>query len=534
MSRTCKTSTFALVYWHIAKRTELGSEGISEVQDMSTSQIVFGAASFEVASQGQVTKIGAGYIFSSPGLEILHKMSNPEFYRHGWNSWSPTGWRKITEKPLKIYGNPLRLLTADDSEHFHEGLHAGSGVGALSDANGKVLLVGALTVGNNVIIANEERITAQQGNSPSEWFVSYGEETEVFKEYTNLLQQRFEIKIKESGPVWSSWYTFFEDISEKKLLDSIDELATFPIDVIQIDDGWETNIGDWSANTKFPSGMAHMADYIRSKGKTPGIWLAPLICLPNSKIATEHPDWILKDETGTPAIAGYNWETKYFTFDSTLQEVKEYLHTLFEEIKSWGFKYFKLDFMYAGALPGVRSVQIDREQAYREAMQTIRHAVGDDSYLLGSGIPMIASLGIFDGARVGPDTAPYWDNTERREDSSGPGAWNSICNSLNRYWMSGLYQTDPDAVFFRSKQNLLDTNSKTLLKQVAQIMGFRSFSDPIAWLSEEEIQELIVFLSTSPKIKQKGRYIFEIGSETIDFTDVVFPKKRISDFILLK
>jgi alpha-galactosidase len=139
---------------------------------MSTSQIVFGAASFEVASHGQVSKIGAGYIFSGPELEILHKMNNPEFYRHGWNSWSPTGWRKITEKPLKIYGNPLRLLTADDSQHFHEGLHAGSGVGALSDINGKVLLVGALTVGNNVIIADEEKITAQQGNSPSEWFVS--------------------------------------------------------------------------------------------------------------------------------------------------------------------------------------------------------------------------------------------------------------------------------------------------------------------------------------------------------------------------
>jgi hypothetical protein len=65
-------------------------------------------------------------------------------------------------------------------------------------------------------------------------------------------------------------------------------------------------------------------------------------------------------------------------------------------------------------------------------------------------------------------------------------------------------------------------------------MGFRSFSDPIAWLSEEEIQELIIFLNTSPKIKQKGRYLFEIDSEIIDFADVVFPKKRISDFILLK
>jgi alpha-galactosidase len=501
---------------------------------MSTSQIVFGEALFDIDSDGPISKIDTGYVATASKLAILHHMDNPEFYRHGWNSWSPCGWRRINEKPLKIYGNPLRLLTADDSAHFCEGEHAGSTVGALCGTDGKIILIGALTVGNCVIKADKMRLIASSPGSPLEWFIAYGDELEVFREYVNLLRQRFSTELKKTGPVWSSWYTFFEEIDEKNLTAAIDELETFPVEVIQIDDGWQSTIGDWSANSKFPNGMAHIANYIRSKGKTPGIWLAPLILLPNSKIATEHPEWLLKDDFGKPVVAGYNWGTTYFTFDSTLQEVQDYLHSLFEEIKSWGFEYFKLDFMYAGALPGVRSIQIDREQAYRDAMQTIRHAVGDDSYLLGSGIPMLASLGIFDGARVGPDTAPYWDNTERKEDPSGPGAWNSICNSLNRFWMRGLYQTDPDAVFFRSRQNLLDTNSKLSLKQVAQIMDFRSFSDPIAWLSEEEIQELITFLNTTPKINQKSRYVFEIDGKIVDFTDVVFPKTRISDFILLK
>jgi alpha-galactosidase len=190
--------------------------------------------------------------------------------------------------------------------------------------------------------------------------------------------------------------------------------------------------------------------------------------------------------------------------------------------------------MYAGALSGVRSNNLDRETAYRDILKVIREAVTPESYLLGSGVLILPSMGIFNGVRVGPDTAPYWDNTERKNDPSGPGAWNAICNSLNRYWLKNIYEADPDAVFFRSKQNLLDEKSKMLLQTVAQILGFKSFSDPINWLDKAELQDLNDFLKSECNVKQLKRHVFQVDEKIVDFTEIINPTKRVSDFILLK
>jgi alpha-galactosidase len=501
---------------------------------MVQSEVFFGGNSFVVSTEESGVPQKNGYLFKSRQIEVEHLMEDPEFYRHGWNSWSPTGWRKLSQKPLKIYDNPLRLLTADDAEHFEKGKHSGSYVAALTDSNGNCLLLGSLSVSSGFIIADNSYLNGFQNDLNSEWYIGYGNEREVFKEYANLLTEKFGINNLKAGNVWSSWYTFFEDINSRDLKLTIDQLESMEIDVIQIDDGWQLNVGDWSANKEFPEGMNEIATYIKSKGKKAGLWVAPLICLPESEVVKNHPDWILRDEKGEAVTAGYNWGTTYYTFDTTLPEVQKHIFEIFTNFKDWGFEYFKLDFMYAGALPGYRSTKIDREVAYRNILKVIRSAVGDEIYLLGSGVPMLPSIGIFNGVRVGPDTAPYWDNTERKNDPSGPGAWNAICNSLSRYWMKGIYETDPDAVFFRSRQNLLDDSSKHLLQATAQILEFKSFSDPIDWLDENEYTELINFLNSSNKINQLNRYIFEVDGVTIDFNDIIFPKKRISDFILVK
>jgi alpha-galactosidase len=52
-----------------------------------------------------------------------------------------------------------------------------------------------------------------------------------------------------------------------------------------------------------------------------------------------------------------------------------------------------LDFIYAGALPGMRYEPIDRHVGYRRAVERIRSVAGDDVMLVACGAPVIPSIG---------------------------------------------------------------------------------------------------------------------------------------------
>ena len=53
---------------------------------------------------------GAVYVEASH-LTLLHDMRDGEFYRTGQNSWSPSGWRRLSEAPMRI-ANEQRRRTA--------------------------------------------------------------------------------------------------------------------------------------------------------------------------------------------------------------------------------------------------------------------------------------------------------------------------------------------------------------------------------------------------------------------------------------
>lgn len=76
--------------------------------------------------------------------------------------------------------------------------------------------------------------------------------------------------------MWSSWYSWFEEVSASAIDTEIGPAQRSGYAVLQIDDGWERGIGDWQANDDFPEGMGAIAERIRAAGMTPGLWIAPL------------------------------------------------------------------------------------------------------------------------------------------------------------------------------------------------------------------------------------------------------------------
>ncbi|MDX3397584.1 glycoside hydrolase family 36 protein [Streptomyces sp. ME01-18h] len=476
----------------------------------------------ELAGDAPPRAVEGGLLLPPGRTAVLHGLGDALFYRHGHNSWSPCGWRRLSEAPLRIE-SAERRLTADDTVWDDPARHHSSAVAALEGPDGRVLLLGALGLDVPRLTADRDTLTGWCERDGAPWFLALGSEEEVFAAYARHLGDRLGRSDKRAGNVWCSWYAYYESITEEQLTKDVTALRGLPFDVVQVDDGWERAVGDWEANDKFPSGMRALADRITDAGLRPGLWIAPFIVLPGSRTARQRPELLLRDGRGEPVVAGHNWGVGYWTLDLTLPAAQEHLReTIHRVVREWGFTYLKLDFVGAGAVPGVRFADVGREEAYRTGLSIVREAAGPDAYLLGSGAPLLPSLGLVDAIRSGPDVAPMWEHYATR-DPSDALARNAVVNTVHRLWQSPLLEVDPDVVYFRSRLNLLTEQQQGLLRDLADVCGFRAVSDPPGWLLPEELKAMEAYLAGRPEVRRLGRYRFALDGREVDFGAAVAP-----------
>lgn len=168
----------------------------------------------------------------------------------------------------------------------------------------------------------------------------------------------------------------------------------------------------------------------------------------------------------------------------------------------------------------VKDMWICREVAYRQGLKAIREALGD-AYFLACGAPVLPSLGLCDGLRVGPDVAGYW-MSHRDDDllmnTATPGTRNAIRTTLQRLWLWPLVETDPDVAYFGSILNDLTSEQKQLLQDLARIADFKASSDLPAWLTKSERAALRLFLEHQPVVRKTGRNRYELDGRSVDFS----------------
>lgn len=438
------------------------------------------------------------------------------FYQHGWHSWCESRWVDPT-KPPRLVADPIERMGHADPLHAFDTSPGGSGFGAVEHSDGTVTLLGALAGGAWVHMEAGRLIgTYEDGQGP--WLSLTGAEADVFKRYASLLAAALGRRGGGSVRLWSSWYSYYEDVSEKLMREALTGLDGLGFDVIQIDDGWQRAIGDWTPNNDFPSGMAAMADGIRATGRSAGLWLAPFIASPDSDLVADRPELLLLNANGDPVVAGVNWGAPYWALDLTRQDTLEHLEQLFTGLQGAGYDFFKLDFIYAGAMPGHHQNPMPRSDAYRNACLRIREAVGNDTYLLACGAPIIESIGVFDGIRIGPDVGPVWD------DGTYAAAHRAMVTALHRLWLRPAIDPDPDVVYFR--QTDLSEDTARHLREMAQIAGFKGTSDPPEWLATAERERLADFLSDRPQVQQRSRYVWLVGDREVDFEPVLSASQR--------
>jgi alpha-galactosidase len=208
---------------------------------------------------------------------------------------------------------------------------------------------------------------------------------------------------------------------------------------VQIDDGYQSEIGDWlTLSDRFASLERVVAD-IRSSGRRAGIWVAPFLVGERSVLARDHPEWLVGD-----AAPGSGWgEQRLAALDATSRGGEAWLREVFGTLRAMEIDYFKIDFIYAGAMagrradPSVDDPSVAGIAAYRHGLQVIREAIGADSYLLGCGAPILPSVGLVDAMRVGPDIAHHVEPLDG--DLSQPSQRAAAMNSRWRAWQQGRF-----------------------------------------------------------------------------------------------
>jgi len=364
--------------------------------------------------------------------ELAHDAEHAaRVYAEGWQTWSPLRMLRVGEESVRATSARDQKVMLRPGKPIPPGSIQAEGVLVIEPPGGPATAWYAPDPAREVptllvqVAGSRARVSA---DGPVETL-----EAPDLEAALRAVGERLGAPSLRSIPAgWCSWSCYFKHVTEAGVVENVNAATRLglPIEIVQIDDGYESAIGDWLDVAPRFGSLRGASQAIRRAGMVPGLWIAPFMVDPRSRLAASHPDWLVRGED-----AGEHWGVTMRILDATRRDAAAYLREVLATFVDWGFAFFKLDFLYAAAIPSVA--------AYREGMSLIRDAVGPDAILLIGGAPLLPSIGLCDAMRVGPDVLP-----EAAEPQPDVPALTRI-TSLRR-WMNGrLWVNDPDHVVAR-------------------------------------------------------------------------------------
>ncbi|MDR0855003.1 MAG: alpha-galactosidase [Christensenellaceae bacterium] len=370
--------------------------------------------------------------------------------------------------------------------------------GSLNERNGYTVIYSDL---NNDTISLEKDLAGIIIDGSYDLFEMYdtqGSYDEVFDAYFAALG----VHPPKADPIrgYTTWYNYYPNINEKIVFDDLEALSGKPIEVFQIDDGYQTAVGDWLSidAKKFPNGMKVIADKIHEKGWKAGIWLAPLAAELKSDLYKNHPDWLIQQD-GKPKSIGPNWSL-FAGLNFYLPEVREYIKYFFDVVlNEWGYDLVKLDFLYAASAVPLNGKT--RAGNMYDAIEFIRECVGD-KYILGCGVPIFPCFNNVEYMRIGADMGMSWGHYPKFTHREDVNTIHAIHNGLMRRHLNGrVFHNDPDVFLLRDYNIGHSWEQRKLLAELIKIGGGVLFmSDNVARYNEEQ-KEFLEYMLTPANIK---------------------------------
>ena len=445
------------------------------------------------------TRLEDGALLLSPALwneghypvrlaEVAMRLAVPiegQVFVNGWCSASPASFVPASSRGSKTFfrfpppgllPGPVRWMFLQEGASFPRarGRFESEWVTAIYAQKGPTLVIGAAGLEHHFTTIRVDsdkgevevaaRLSGAEveggGSRPLEPVVCLEREDPfgALRAWARLVAARGFARPARTLRLWCSWYSGPHDrIDEGFIKQNLAALKGYEktLPCFQVDDGWQVAIGDWrETNGRFPKGLSALAQAIADAGFVPGLWLAPFSVSPHSMAAIETR--VVKAKDGRPVKAGFVMGSRgprlYYALDTTDQANLAWLKSLFEDLWAMGFRVFKLDFLTAASVPGIRADGAATScEAYRRGLRAIREALPPEAVLLGGIAPVFGGAGILDCQRIGPDTfygRPRWRTLLQRvnRDRFTPGIENSLRAALNRCFVDGLlFSADTDA-----------------------------------------------------------------------------------------
>ena len=368
--------------------------------------------------------------------------------------------------------------------------------GSLNDRTGYTIIYADMNKNTIRFSKDVEGITISEPYELLDLYFDNGGYDEVFDRYFAKMNVKPLTDKKIKG--YTSWYNYYQKINEKIILRDLDAISekTDKVNTFQIDDGYQTAVGDWLSinKTKFPNGMKPIVEKIHAKGWQAGLWLAPFGAQKGSKLASEHSDWLVKGKNGKPIMVGANWGG-FYAIDIDNTDARAYIKNVFDTVlNDWGFDLVKLDFLYATAVVPLHNKT--RGQLAYESIDFLRECVGDKQ-ILGCGVQQMPCFGKVEYMRIGADMDLGWKhkffrNLTHREDVSTP---NAIHNSVYRRCLNNrAFLCDPDVFLLRRSNIKFTFKQQKVLAKFIKLFGSVLFmSDNV---DEYDDEQMAVFNDT--------------------------------------
>ncbi len=263
------------------------------------------------------------------------------------------------------------------------------------------------------------------------------------------------------------------------------EFAPFGIDYFQMDDGYQVADGDWQANGKFSSGIPAFSKKITDDGLQPGLWIAAFRVSTSSKLAAQHPDWLL--DPATNVLHGLlDPGSDARMLDLSNPAVLDWLGSTMKRYKNdWGERWIKHDFGYYEMLyPPKHDPTLTSIEAYKKGIRAIKSALGDNVFYLGIAL-MGINEGVVDGMRLTLDAGPLWEQSQPFSTVGNGDSFKAIVKTGARryYFENRVWVTHNDLLFFRTDKQHPDP--PVTMDEAKTYASFMSLSGSIIKFGED-------------------------------------------------
>lgn len=432
-------------------------------------------------SKTDITLIAAEQTFK------FAKSKNSVVFANGYQSWTATKEFRLKEKQHNLDRLPKKLVDAYafksyGSQFFHKANSKSLlGVDYAYIKGEKEIFIGNNNYKNAYLLieisknGDEIRLISDVAGKTlkaGESFILFDYVTED-NAYSG--QQKFFAKFTPKNTEklfgYTSWYNHYQDINEDKIYTALDN-ADERFDLFQIDDGFETFVGDWLNidEKKFPNGLKPVVDKIHDKGLKAGIWLAPFAAETNSELVKTRPELIAKDSKGNFIKAGSNW-SGFYPLDLNNPSAVEYVRKVLRFYVELGFDFFKLDFLYATNLKPLagKTRSETAEFAYSVLCEELKGKI-----ILGCGATLFNGFEKFDFMRIGPDVSLKFDDVwfMKFMHAERISTKTTLQNTIYRSAMDGkAFLNDPDVILLRDDNIQLSEKQRYALAKINALFG---------------------------------------------------------------